>query len=295
MPLPPLHSFYCDTCGGIIRAPEEGLVEWRYRNSGGQVLAHGFRIVHLEERCRAPLDEQAEIFATELGAFLGTEGLVHLLSLLDPGPAHEPEFAGPGVLDLREWAEFLRRTQVPHYEAARPYWQRAGEDRWFDGRSMVGVYDPDLLRQIASFYEGRDELGEDPRLPMLPWERPLVDEVLALVRAARREQDEKRPPPAKDGGPVTICLADIPPYNPGPAEAALDRHLAALDDERVRYLYRLGILGADGGRWEDVQDLGKHEPGRFLTPKVKVHALNGALARGFAMKTTQRTWPGPPE
>ena len=131
----PLEQWTCDVCGELIRAPREGMLQWL---SGAGELARGFRIVHNAgfsprgPRNDCYYESKTQQFADmHLADMLGAKGLVDVLSFLDPGPFHVPEYRGPRVADLREFAEIMRRLFVPYYEEARQYWDRARADDFF--------------------------------------------------------------------------------------------------------------------------------------------------------------------
>ena len=46
-------------------------------------------------------------------------GLVNLMAWVDAGSHLQPNYQGPEVKNLREWAEIVRRLQLPYYEEAR--------------------------------------------------------------------------------------------------------------------------------------------------------------------------------
>lgn len=118
----------CDTCGEKIRSPEDGRLEWfSHDDEKGMHRRSSLRLVH--ELSASPLrkmnlkrngcafDLHQEQFRTDgavdnrpLGEFLGTDGLVRLLSLVSEG-----EFP------LGELLKMIKRLHVPGYEMARPF------------------------------------------------------------------------------------------------------------------------------------------------------------------------------
>jgi hypothetical protein len=84
--------------------------------------------------------------------FLGGEGLAQLLTFLDVGPHHMPDYRGPEVANLREYVEFFKRLHLPYYEEARRYWQRAEQDGFFDEANELWIYLPDTLKRLIELY-----------------------------------------------------------------------------------------------------------------------------------------------
>jgi hypothetical protein len=147
-PLRPLEQWSCDTCKQLIQEPKHGYVEWHSAHDA--VGPHGFLIVHHAPRSpRQPhgkcyqYDDSFDQHTLELPYFLGTEGIVLLLSLIDVGRVHDPDRNQRPAGDLREFAEFFRRLQLPYYEEARHYFERAYRDGYLDGANEVLVYQPD--------------------------------------------------------------------------------------------------------------------------------------------------------
>ena len=76
----------------------------------------------------------------------------HLLSFLDEGPIHDPEYSGPRAKDIREFVDIVRRLTIPYYEEARLYWRRAQADGFFSGCGHVAIYQPDTLKLLIDTY-----------------------------------------------------------------------------------------------------------------------------------------------
>lgn len=157
MRLRPLEQFVCDTCGEIIDTPEQGYIEWLDDKKAGR-----FNIVH--HSLRSPLKPSRSCYQHEnaygrsdsaLQDFLGSRGVVEMLSFIDVGHYHRPEYHGPDVADLREWTEVARRLFIPHYEEARLYWDRALADGFFEGANELWPYLPETLQKLIEQY------GED--------------------------------------------------------------------------------------------------------------------------------------
>lgn len=132
MPNEPLKQFRCDECGGTIKSPEQGYLQWLPRDEDGNLAGRGFRIVHhltcsplQDDRprrgCYYPKEQIA--YDMDLPHFMGADGLVRLMSLFTDYKVKDPE----------ELFEIIRRLHVPHYEEARDHWGKAREDGFFDG------------------------------------------------------------------------------------------------------------------------------------------------------------------
>lgn len=160
----PLEQWRCDVCRELIKAPREGMLQWL---SNDDLRVHGFRIVHnagfspRQPRGDCYYPAKGQHFADmHLDSMLGPEGLVEMLSFVDPGPHHQPDYAGPYVKDLREFSEIMRRLFVPYYEEARLYWSQAIEDQMFDDANEVWLYLPSTCKALVARYSGRDAIAE---------------------------------------------------------------------------------------------------------------------------------------
>jgi hypothetical protein len=103
----PFTRWRCDECGQTIERAREGWVEWRERDG---VLCE-FRIVH--HLSASPRGEQG-CYGTNIAGnmlmeeTLGVDGLAWLLGVL-----------AKSAVDRAQFAEFVRRVQLPFYELAR--------------------------------------------------------------------------------------------------------------------------------------------------------------------------------
>lgn len=165
--LEPLQQWYCDTCGEVIQRPDQGHLEWKVKEIGlgenRRSLRYGFRIVHQflhspyretrgREGCYYSNEERGGDFS--LPAFLGAEGLIRAANWIDLGAAWEPEYRGPEVESLREWAGIFRRLHLPYYEEARVYLQQAKSGAEFGDHNENSFYLPETLQKIIEYYSG---------------------------------------------------------------------------------------------------------------------------------------------
>ena len=123
MHLEPLRQWICDECHQPIEAPDRGHMEWIVDQRD---RASGFRIVHQGRPWPGPqrgepsppppdcrrYTNHSRRHDLDLTQFLGTDGLVEMLALLDPGSHHEPDFKGPHVRDVRELGDAGLATPV---------------------------------------------------------------------------------------------------------------------------------------------------------------------------------------
>lgn len=151
MRLLPLKQWVCDTCGEVIKTPEDGWVEFQPDSEHKYV---GFSIVH--HKLASPNNESrngcyCQTEGMHLNEYLGVSGLSKLLVFMDVGSYHSPVFQAP-TKNIRNWVEFTRRLQVPYYEEARLYWEKAMRDGFFDSPSETYLYLPDKLKDLVEQY-----------------------------------------------------------------------------------------------------------------------------------------------
>lgn len=160
MKLKPLEEFICDFCGEIIRTPAEGWLEWLVDPVSQK--SYGFRIVHHATSSPRKLggcyqySHREDVRDLQLNDFTGREGLARLLSFLDEGPYHSPEYHGPEVRDLREFTEILRRLEIPYYEEARIWWDKAMGDGYFGDANPATMYHPETLKGLVNRYATKE-------------------------------------------------------------------------------------------------------------------------------------------
>ena len=174
MRLKPREQWICDTCGQVIEAASEGWLEWlESKDSSGTYKKHGFRIVHHQSysprnpnrpelrpsnaaSCYSYENHPGLVADYHLDHIVGPHGLAVLLGMIDKGPLIEAAFDGPGVMDLRDWVELVRRLAVPHYEEARRYVVQASRDGFFEGMSDHAIYAPATLETVVEKYAPPD-------------------------------------------------------------------------------------------------------------------------------------------
>ncbi len=130
--LEPLKQWICDSCGQLIKCPEDGYVEWLVEGDDTPSnLQFGFKIIHAGEECSCYSEEDISLNDAPLELFMKDKGLVYLLSFLDVGPLLMRTYKGPRVKNVREFVEFMRRLTVPYYEEARLYFEKLHTDEDF--------------------------------------------------------------------------------------------------------------------------------------------------------------------
>ncbi|HEY5534240.1 MAG TPA: hypothetical protein VIL99_04770 [Ignavibacteria bacterium] len=149
----PLEQFICDSCGQIIEKPKDGWFEWisSSDNSSNMPIDSEFRICHHNSNCQIH-SRRRGCSDVHLSDFLGHTGIINLLSMLDPGPYHAPDYHGPSVNNFREFTEIARRLTIPHYEEARQWWSDATNDGYFDDINEIAIYQPSYLKAMIEHY-----------------------------------------------------------------------------------------------------------------------------------------------
>lgn len=156
MILEPLKQWICDTCGQIIVKPEDGYVQFN-RDINGQY--DDFIIVHHATTSPLRGTNRKNCYKydsdCDLESFLGHHGLVEVLSFIDAGPYHLPDFS-LRVSNIRKWADFVKRLQLPYYEQARMFWNRASSDGYFGDSNEIYIYTPGNLKRMIEHYNKID-------------------------------------------------------------------------------------------------------------------------------------------
>ncbi len=153
----PLRQWICDVCGEIIEKPEDGYVVWG-ENEQGQI--DKIRILHKNNRVDGyaigcDYDRYRYPMSLPIESFLGDDGKVRLLSLIDPGPDFLAEYHEQ-IADMRLFLEFFRRVQLPYYEEARLYWGKAKADGYFVGANEIWTYLPGNLKMLIEKYSDNE-------------------------------------------------------------------------------------------------------------------------------------------
>lgn len=154
--LEPLKQWYCDTCGEIIESPEDGYVQFKRNDKFGY---SDFIIVHHKSASPRKYHQKGCYQYSsdcDLESFLGNHGKIELLSMLDPGPYHMIEYESNDT-NIRNWKDFFMRLQLPYYEEARRYWDRASTDGYFGDINEIMIYTPDYLKQMIEYYQREDQ------------------------------------------------------------------------------------------------------------------------------------------
>ncbi len=151
----PLKQWFCDNCGEVINSHNEGWVEWLYPDT----KKYGFKIVHHAEFSPNKPEGNCYFYNDSIGRqdiylsdFVGTYQAARILFFLYPGVYHIPEYKGHYIKDIREFAEFVRRLTIPHYEEARLYWSQSIADGLISDQNEVSIFDPNLLKKIVEKY-----------------------------------------------------------------------------------------------------------------------------------------------
>jgi hypothetical protein len=106
-------GWHCDSCARLITSVSDGWVEWlASEDDNGATIVNGLRLVH-RESCRYDArtvfrNRRSVVEGFCLERFIGTDGLILLLSLL-----------AQGELPTVEVIELAKRVQIPGYELAR--------------------------------------------------------------------------------------------------------------------------------------------------------------------------------
>lgn len=144
----PLNQWICDTCGEVIERPEDGYVIWKEDEEG---KLDDILIIHRNGLPNKSCDDKSYRLSLDLESFIGANGLVRLLSIVDPGPYHCNEYSNK-VSNMRKFVDVIRRLHIPYYEEARLYWHEALADGFFNGANEVWMYLPRTLQELIERY-----------------------------------------------------------------------------------------------------------------------------------------------
>src|SRR4051794_21693879 len=126
MALERLGQWYCDQCGGVIQSAAQGVLEWKLtvRDDGKGYKKHEFKVVHVQVFSHKNHYNGCYHYIVEdhgdigLRYFTGDLGMINMLAMIERERAHDEDYSGPEVDDLREWVELMRRFFIPYYESA---------------------------------------------------------------------------------------------------------------------------------------------------------------------------------
>jgi hypothetical protein len=167
--LEPLKQFICDTCHQVINSPEDGWIEWisKFSEDKERIESHSFRIVHHHSTSpqATPYNEGCYQHSRKIGRsdshlhhFLDENyKMANILTFLDIGPYHDPDYKTTEITDMRQYVETVRRITIPHYEEARLYWEHAKEDGYFNGANQLWIYGVENLKILIEEYGDKDE------------------------------------------------------------------------------------------------------------------------------------------
>lgn len=143
----------CDNCGEPVRRVEDGYVEWMMVGRKHPRTGRGLRLVHHQPASpHAPEgscyhNEEREhrqdaVFyqSMHLSAFLGTDGLMVLLSML-----------AEGELPKSEVLELIKRLHIPGYEQARFHFDEAIAEGVFEPNTPKGYYWQHDIQAVLDF------------------------------------------------------------------------------------------------------------------------------------------------
>ena len=150
----------CDTCGQKITSPEKGLIEWySFKDDDGVRRSRNLRLVH--DKSASPLKNlkrngcafdtlrgiimpESEIGNHPLTKYLGPDGLMFLLSLMDEG-----EFP------VAEVQKMIKRLHIPGYESARDYFRMAISEGVIKPGTPEGYYDQNDINAVLKWVQER--------------------------------------------------------------------------------------------------------------------------------------------
>lgn len=155
----PEHTWICDRCGQPIEKVEEGWIEWLVLQEGNSSVGKGLRLVHhFQSGSRAALQscqynqeqererDGSHVNDSPLEEFLGPDGLMELLSLLDLNR-----------LPKAEVLEMIKRLHVPGYEEARQYFDAALHEGVFEPNRPPGFYSQSDITAVLKFARKLEE------------------------------------------------------------------------------------------------------------------------------------------
>ena len=150
------YCWICDTCGMPILKHEDGWVEWtKAHMAGNQWVVKQMRLVHhLAASPRAPggtcefndvvelQKNNVSVCSRPMKDYLGHDGLMRLLEY-----AVDPEFKN---IDI---AEMIKRFQIPGYDQAKQYFDRAIQKGVIELDCPKGFYTQQQIKAVIDHYE----------------------------------------------------------------------------------------------------------------------------------------------
>lgn len=145
--LSPTVEWTCDVCGERISRPEDGWVEWLGKTATTSQSPPNLRLVHAwkssprnsADRCQRP--GASGLNDLPLPHFLGADGLMRLLNLLDEG-----------YLPKTEVIEMIQRLHIPGYEQARPHFETAAAAGVVHPRMRPGFFFQEQIQVVLDHY-----------------------------------------------------------------------------------------------------------------------------------------------
>jgi hypothetical protein len=138
-------TWICDHCNLPITEAAAGIAVWDTDDQGRD---HSFSIVH-KNSCDPAQPKWASL--TEL---VGVDGLAYLLSFLSRGTIElaRGRQSAQHVADFDEFVDFVRRLQLPNYDAARRHFADPRVVGDYHDHGEVTPYTQHFLRRIAKEY-----------------------------------------------------------------------------------------------------------------------------------------------
>jgi hypothetical protein len=150
-------TWFCDTCGGVIKDSTHGWVEWLTKTEGKRT-EYGLRVVHhaphsprrpasCQYDARAELNLHGAIVSdTHLDRFLGPDGLIYLLLWLEQDK-----------LPKKELFELIRRLHIKDYELVRKHLNRAVAENIIDEAYPPAYYSQEQIKAVLDWIETEHE------------------------------------------------------------------------------------------------------------------------------------------
>ena len=139
-------TWICDHCNSPINNAAAGIAVWDTDDTNRD---HSFRIVH-KNTC----DGGRQHKWASLSEFVGADGLANLLSFLSRGTIELAVGRQPKqhVADFDEFVDFVRRLQLPNYDAARRHFADPRVVQDYHDHGEVTPYTQQFLKRIAAEY-----------------------------------------------------------------------------------------------------------------------------------------------